>query len=74
MELGSLMCYYLCHMFKVIDFFKEVRVELAKVVWPSREQTIKLTIMVIVVTLIVGFFIGGIDFLLAKFTEYLLNR
>lgn len=61
-------------MIRIIDFFKEVRVELAKVVWPSKEQTLKLTIMVIVVTLIVGFFIGGIDFLLAKLTEFLLNR
>lgn len=53
-------------MFKVIDFFKEVQVELAKVVWPTREQTIRLTIMVIAVTLFVGFFLGGIDFLLTK--------
>lgn len=53
-------------MTKVIDFLKEVQVELAKVVWPTREQTMRLTIMVIIVTLFVGFFLGGIDFLLTK--------
>ncbi len=53
-------------MMKAIDFLKEVRVELLKVVWPSREQTIRLTVTVILVTLIVGFFLGGIDFLLTK--------
>ncbi|EKD91155.1 MAG: hypothetical protein ACD_30C00041G0015 [uncultured bacterium] len=51
---------------KIVDFLSEVRVELLKVVWPSREQTIRLTVMVILVTLIVGFFLGGIDFLLTK--------
>ena len=53
---------------KAIDFLKEVRVELDKVVWPTRAQTIKLTIIVISVTILVGFFIGGIDFLLTKLT------
>lgn len=57
-----------------IDFLREVRVELSKVVWPSRAQTIKLTIIVIMVTIIVGFFIGGIDFLLQRVTNLLLFR
>ena len=59
---------------KTIDFFREVRVELAKVVWPSRQQTIQLTILVIAITLIVGFFIGAIDYGLTTLTQYLLNR
>lgn len=59
---------------KAIDFLKEVRVELEKVVWPSRAQTIKLTVIVIIVTIVVGFFIGGIDFLLQRLTNTLLFR
>lgn len=59
---------------KVIDFLSSVKVELDKVVWPTKDQTIKLTTIVILVTLIVGFFIGGIDLLLTKVTELLLNR
>lgn len=58
---------------KIFDFLKEVRVELEKVVWPTREQTIQLTFMVILVTILVGFFIGGIDYLLTKLTELLLK-
>lgn len=57
-----------------LDFLKEVRVELEKVVWPSREQTVKLTIIVVMVTLIVGFFLGGFDYLLTQLTSWLLNR
>jgi preprotein translocase subunit SecE len=59
---------------KSIDFFREVRVELSKVVWPSRTQTIQLTILVIALTLIVGFFIGAIDYGLTALSQYLLIR
>ncbi len=58
---------------KALDFLKEVREELNKVVWPSREQTIKLTTVVILVTIVVGVFIGGLDFLLAKLTTLILK-
>jgi preprotein translocase subunit SecE len=60
-------------MTKVLDFLTEVKVELEKVVWPNSKNTFKLTVMVIVVTLIVGFFIGGIDYLLVQLTQLLLN-
>jgi len=59
---------------KAIDFLASVKVELSKVVWPTPEQTIKLTVVVIVVTLTVGFFIGAIDSILTKALELLLKK
>jgi preprotein translocase subunit SecE len=56
---------------KAVDFLREVRVELAKVVWPSKEATFRLTILVIVITIIVGFFIGAIDLGLTKLSTIL---
>lgn len=56
-------------MSRAIDFLREVRVELSKVVWPSRDQTIRLTVIVIMVTLVVGFFLGGIDYFLTLLVE-----
>lgn len=53
-------------MMKAVDFLREVRVELSKVIWPSRAQTIKLTLIVIIVTIIVGFFLLGVDWLLTE--------
>ncbi|OGK14111.1 preprotein translocase subunit SecE [Candidatus Roizmanbacteria bacterium RIFCSPLOWO2_01_FULL_38_12] len=47
--------------------------ELKKVTWPSRENTIRLTIIVIAISLIIGFYIGIIDSLLAIGLEYLTN-
>jgi preprotein translocase subunit SecE len=55
----------------VLDFLKEVRVELSKVVWPSRSQTIQLTLIVIIVTVIVGFFVAGVDYILANLLKLL---
>jgi preprotein translocase subunit SecE len=45
--------------------------ELKKVSWPTRTQTIRLTSIVILISLIIGLYIGIIDFLLAKALEYL---
>jgi preprotein translocase subunit SecE len=45
-----------------VAFLREVRAEMEKVVWPTRHQSIQLSIMVIVISVIVGAYIGGLDF------------
>lgn len=52
-------------------FIGDVRAELSKVSWPTRAETIKLTATVIIISLIVAFYVGTIDVLLAKLLEYL---
>jgi len=47
---------------KLITFLKDVRTELKKVSWPSRQETIKLTGVVILVSVIVAAFLGLLDF------------
>ena len=49
-------------------FIREVIAELKKVTWPTREETMKLTAVVIVISVIVGVFIGGLDSLFVKIT------
>lgn len=58
----------------VVDFFSEVKVELLKVVWPTPDLTVKLTLIVILVTIIVGFFLGGVDYLLTNLLGLILKR
>ncbi len=48
---------------RIVTFLKEVKVELKKVNWPTRKQTIKYTLIVIGVSLAVAVFLGGLDFL-----------
>ncbi len=40
--------------------------EVRKVSWPSRQETVKLTIVVIAVSLFVGLYIGALDIVFAK--------
>lgn len=48
---------------------RDVIDELRKVTWPTREETIKLTMIVIVISLLIGAYIGIIDVLLTKLLE-----
>ena len=56
-----------------IIFLKEVQEELKKVVWPTRDEVIRLTFVVILISLIVGLFLGGIDFILTKLTQIIIR-
>lgn len=47
---------------KVGDFLKDVRAELKKVSWPSRQETIKLTGVVILISVALAAFLGLLDF------------
>ncbi|MCL4419968.1 preprotein translocase subunit SecE [Patescibacteria group bacterium] len=58
---------------KPVTFFGEVRNELSKVTWPSKNQTINLTLIVLAVSLVVGIFIGGLDYLFTKTMEIALK-
>lgn len=48
---------------KITTFLKEVRVELKKVNWPTKQETIKYTLIVIGVSLAIAIFLGGLDFI-----------
>ena len=47
-------------------FFSEVASELKKVTWPTRQETVKLTVAVIVISVAVGLFVGGLDILFVR--------
>lgn len=55
------------------QFVYDTRTELKKVVWPTREQIINLTGLVIAVSAAVAGFIGAIDFLVQKFFQLILG-
>lgn len=56
------------------SFLNEVKEELGKVAWPSREQTIRYTILVIIVAAGVGIFLGGLDYILTAVSAFLLKN
>ncbi len=56
-----------------LSFLFETQEELKKVVWPKRQEVIRLTGVVIGVSLIVGAFIGGLDFVFTKLLSLLIK-
>ena len=44
-----------------ITFLQETVSELRKAVWPSKQETGRLTVIVIVLAVAVGVFLGGLD-------------
>jgi preprotein translocase subunit SecE len=58
---------------KAIQFLKDVRFELSKVVWPKREEVIKLTLIVFIISAIVGIYVGTLDFSFTKLLEVLIS-
>jgi len=47
---------------KIITYIKESKDELKKVVWPSRKETIKYTMLVIGISVVTAIFLGAVDF------------
>ena len=47
---------------RIANFLKEVRQELKKVTWPTRRDTVKYTVIVVVISLAVAVFLGAADF------------
>ena len=58
---------------KPITFLKEVRSELKRVTWPTKNEAIRLTSVVILVSILVGIYIGALDYLFTKIMELLLK-
>ena len=56
-----------------VAFLQETFSELRKSVWPSREETARLTAVVIALSVAAGFFLGGLDRIFTEtFTKYVL--
>ncbi len=55
-------------------FFREVRSELKKVIWPNREQLTNNTVTVLMACLLIGAIIWIFDFLLLKVSEIVFIR
>ncbi|PYN13628.1 MAG: preprotein translocase subunit SecE [Candidatus Rokuibacteriota bacterium] len=55
------------------EFFREVVAEFRRVNWPSRQELINSTAVVLVVTLVLSFFLGAVDITLARIVERVLR-
>ena len=58
---------------RAVEFFREVKVELKKVTWPTRKQTTGTTIVVILFVFVVAVFLGIFDYSLSKLVQVVLT-
>jgi preprotein translocase subunit SecE len=58
---------------KSMQFLREVKIELKKVTWPSKKQTIGSTVVVIVLVMIISLFLGLVDVGLSSLIRVILQ-
>jgi len=56
-----------------VQFLREAKSELKKVTWPTPKQTVASTSVVLVVVLIVSFYLGLVDLILARLVRVVLG-
>jgi preprotein translocase subunit SecE len=54
-----------------LQFAQAARVELRKVVWPQREETVQTTVVVFIFAALMGVFFWALDWLLTLMTRFL---
>ena len=60
---------------RMINFLKEVYLELKKVNWLNRRELLRYTVIVILVTFVVAAFLGGLDYVFSLLLKkYILYR
>ena len=60
-------------MLRIVNFLKEVRTELTKVSWSTKDELVGASLVVIVTTAMLAVFIGVIDIFLSKFLNLLVR-
>jgi len=57
----------------IVRFYRETMAELRKVTWPTRQEAINLTRVVVLVIVAVGLFLGVLDLLFARLFALILG-
>lgn len=54
-------------------WYRETRAELAKIIWPTRQEGMRLTLIVLVVTVIAALVIFGVDSLFSTIIRFIIQ-
>lgn len=58
---------------KIMTFIESVKMELGKVTWPTRKETIATTSVVVMIVLIISLYLGACDIVLSKLMRLILG-
>ncbi len=51
---------------KITEYFNETKIELKHVIWPSKNQVLYYTLVVIILSVLLAYFLGVFDFIFSK--------
>jgi preprotein translocase subunit SecE len=60
-------------MSKITEYLKDTKAELKHVIWPGRNQTFYYTLIVIVLSVVVAYYLGIFDFLFSKILQKIIQ-
>jgi preprotein translocase subunit SecE len=58
---------------KIMTFFESVKIELGKVTWPTRKETVATTSVVVLIVFLISLYLGACDIVLAKLMRLILG-
>ncbi len=59
---------------RLTRFWRETIAELRKVVWPTRDQAINLTVIVVATVVAMSAFLGAVDYILTQLVKLIVTR
>jgi preprotein translocase subunit SecE len=59
---------------RITNYFKGVRAEAARVTWPTRNEVISLTVLILLMTIVLTLYIWGIDGIIAFVLKLIVGR
>jgi preprotein translocase subunit SecE len=58
---------------KITSFLESVKIELGKVTWPTRKETIATTGVVVTIVFLISLYLGACDIILSKLMRMILG-
>ena len=57
----------------IINYLKDTKLELTKVIWPKKDEVIRLTLIVFIISGIIGAYLGILDYAFTKLLELIIS-
>jgi preprotein translocase subunit SecE len=58
---------------KIMTYIESVKIELGKVTWPTRKETVATTSVVVLIVFIISLYLGACDIVLSKLMRLILG-
>lgn len=60
-------------MSKITEYFKETKTELKHVIWPSKKQTTYFTLIVIILSVVISYYLGIFDYIFSQILQKIIT-